>query len=316
MRQTDIRWGIVSTILAPTADILRFVSWHLELGAHRIFIFLDDDNQDAFAALKPHPKLRVRICTEDWWTQRKRKRPEKHQVRQSLNANHAYSRKSGLDWLLHIDVDEYLAPRGPDVATQLASVPEAMTVARVRPMELLSDGDGQAYKTFIPPGPTRDTIVSDIYPTYGTYLRAGFLSHYGGKIFTRTGMDNISIRIHNAFQDKVRIDACHELVQMDLAHHHSLSWEDWHSRYRYRLEHGTYRAELDTSRAHKAGQMRLNDLFHYIEAENGTDGLRAFHREVAEDTPALRNKLSEHGVLRLVDIDLNAAVAKHFPGFI
>jgi hypothetical protein len=61
------RWGVVATILAPTLDVLRFAAYHLDAGAHRLFIYLDDPESDAYALLKAHPKIRVHQCNDAHW---------------------------------------------------------------------------------------------------------------------------------------------------------------------------------------------------------------------------------------------------------
>ena len=307
-----VKWGIVSTVLAPPAEVLRFVAYHLELGAHRIYIFLDDEIPEAYRPLKAHPKVRVQTCTPEWWRKRKKKRPVKHQPRQTLNATRAYKRVDDVDWLAHIDVDEFMVPTRP-VADVLADLPASVDVGRMRPMEQLADGDGTAFKAYLPPGPERNNITNDIFPTYGNYLRGGFVSHSSGKVFIRTGMPDITIRIHKAFRGDDEIVDIRELTQIDLAHCHAPSWTQWYSRYRYRLEKGAYRADLDPGRKEKIGQLSLNALFTFLEQENGEAGLRAFHDEVAADTQYLRDKLDQHGLLRQVDLKLDEALERHFP---
>ena len=65
------------------------------------------------------------------------KRPVKHQVRQTQNATFTYHRKAEVDWLAHIDVDEFLWPAEP-LAPLLAALPADIPYARVRPIEALS----------------------------------------------------------------------------------------------------------------------------------------------------------------------------------
>jgi len=43
-----MKWGIVSTIKAPLEEIERFAAHHLELGADRLILYLDDDNSPPF----------------------------------------------------------------------------------------------------------------------------------------------------------------------------------------------------------------------------------------------------------------------------
>ncbi|MGC1505054.1 MAG: glycosyltransferase family 2 protein [Sulfitobacter sp.] len=301
-------WGISATILAPVGDILDFAAYHLEAGAHRLYLYLDDDNQAAFDVLKAHPKIRPTLCDNAWWNG---KRPKKHQVRQTHNATHAYRRRAEVDWLIHMDVDEFLVSERA-VSDVLATLPKDHKIARIRPMEQLA-GDGTTFKGFVPNGPDRNRIVSDVYPTYGRYIKGGFLSHLAGKCFLRSGLEGIRVQIHNAFQDNEMLKGPETTADIDLAHAHATSWENWYAAYRYRLEKGSYRAELAPNRPRDQGGMSMHELFRMIEAENGKTGLKAFFDEVCADTPALRHRLAAHGLLKHATLGLNTTTSKHFP---
>ncbi|WP_223423341.1 glycosyltransferase family 2 protein [Tateyamaria pelophila] len=305
------KWGLSATILAPAPDILRFAAYHLEQGAHRLYLYLDAENPDAYATLKAHSKIRVQTCDVAHWKKLIGKRPDRHQVRQTLNATHAYNRRAEVDWLIHMDVDEFLVSQ-PPIAEALGALDRTQIAARVRPVELLGGSD-RAFKAFIPAGPNRRALVNEIYPTFGTYVRGGFLSHLAGKLFVRTGLPDMTVRIHNAFQDgKMLVDAV-ELTQMDLAHCHAKSWDAWRAAYTYRLQKGSYRSEIKPATTPENGGLSLHDLFTLIEAESGLAGLRQFYDEVIGDSPDLRARLEAHGLLRLIKIDLDAAAHRHFP---
>ena len=65
-------------------------------------------------------------------------------------------------------------------------------------------------------------------------------------------------------------------------------------------------------------QLWKNQAFTIAHADDGKfvgQGLRAFFDEVAADTPRLRAALSERGLLRRVDLPLDALRRKHFPDF-
>ena len=305
------RWGLVATIKADAADILRFVAYHLSAGAHRIFIYLDEPCPDAQAALHDHPKCRVTLCDAAHWKTLIGKRPVKHQSRQTLNATHAYGRARDVDWLAHIDVDEFLVSDGT-VAGHLATVPAQVETARARPMEMLG-GDGTAFKRFIPNGRNREQIVNDLYPTFGEYVKGGFLSHLAGKVFVRTGLDGITIRIHNAFRGPDMIENTQELDGVRLAHAHAPSWEAWQATYRFRLEKGSYRSDLGPAKPRVRGGLTLYEFFSILEAEEGPDGLRAFYDEVCADTPDHRARLAAHDLLHRHDLQLSTHMATHFP---
>lgn len=310
---TDVKWGIVSTILAPAQDILSFVAYHLEAGAHRLYIYLDAENPESFAQLDAHPKVRVTLCDADYWKKRKRARPETHQVRQTANATHAYNRKPEVDWLIHMDADEFLVSEYP-VAGILADAPADLLATRIRPMEQLS-GTPTAFKSFVPSGPDRARIIAELYPTFGAYLKGGFLSHLAGKVFVRTGLPDIHVRIHNVFQAGDMLPCLTQQEGIDLAHAHAKSWDDWIGAYRYRLAKGSYRPELGPNRPYDKGGLSMHDLFQMIEEESGDAGLRAFFDEVCADTPQLRGRLIAHGLLYETDLNLGPLCAKHFPNF-
>ncbi|WP_299148560.1 glycosyltransferase family 2 protein [uncultured Tateyamaria sp.] len=304
-------WGLVATILAPAPEVLRFAAYHLEQGAHRLYIYLDAPNDAAFNHLKAHPKVRVQTCDTAHWQRLGGKRPGKHQVRQAMNATHAYHRRAEVDWLIHMDVDEFLVPQAP-VADLLSGLPEQQAVARIRPMELLG-GSATAFKTFIPAGPARRKLVSEIYPTFGAYVKGGFLSHVAGKVFVRKGLDDISIQIHNAFQNGGPLESGADIAQIDLAHCHAPSWDAWRTAFDYRHAKGSYRSDLRPAIPPENGGMSLHDLFAHLYDDQGEEGLRAFFDEVISDSPALRARLSKQGLLREVDLALDAALARHFP---
>ncbi|MGB7241438.1 MAG: glycosyltransferase family 2 protein [Sulfitobacter sp.] len=308
---TPTRWGLVATVLAPTRDILQFAAYHLEAGAHRLYLYLDDDTCAAYPALKAHPKIRVTRCDAAHWQKLTGKRPKKHQVRQSQNATHAYRRRVEVDWLAHIDVDEFLVSDQP-VATFLASVPPDCLTLRMHPMEALAGG-ASAFKAYVKQGPDRAPTVQALYPTYGAYLRGGFLSHVAGKIFLRTGLDGIELRIHNGFQGGVMNPGGITQDVIVLAHYHAPTWKKWRQHYAYRLDKGAYRPDLPP--ADKTGVTNLHDLLTSIEADEGEAGLRRFFDEVCADTPALRARLQARGLLRLHDLDLDATLSRHFPDF-
>jgi len=304
-------WGLSATILAPTRDILRFAAYHLDLGAHRLYLYLDADTPDAYAALKAHPKVRVQTCDAAHWKRLMGRRPDKHQARQTLNATHAYARKAQVDWLIHMDVDEFLVPDVP-IPDVLGALPTDVTSARIRPMELLGGGH-TGFKAFVPANGARNATVRAIYPTFGKHLKGGFLSHVAGKLFVRTGLDDITVKIHNAFRGDTMLPDAAEPAQLRLAHCHATSWDSWRAAYSYRLDKGSYRSELRPATKPEQGGMSLHDLFRWLEQDQGEAGLRAFYDEVVGDSPALRARLAAHDLLREVDLNLDAALARHFP---
>lgn len=310
-------WGIVTTLKAPMRDVLTFAAWHLELGAHRLFIHLDAPDDATFAILKAHPRIRPLVTDHTYWTSIGKARPEKHQPRQTLNATRTYARRADVDWLCHCDVDEFLVPEAP-VDHILAALPAECQVARVRPIEALApvapQDDNWHFKTLVLDRHRRRALSAQVWPTFGPYLNGGFLSHVAGKIFVRTGLPSPAFRIHNFFSDGVENPGQVELPQIALAHMHAKSWPDWLAQYRYRHAQGSYRAELKPELPRDRGGMTMHEVFAAIEAESGEAGLRQFFDEVCAATPGQLDRLAQAGLLRQLALPFDNVREKHFPG--
>lgn len=308
-------WGVLATIKAPAVDILNFVAYHLDLGAAHVWIYLDAANPEAKAFLKPHPQLTVVRTGDNYWLKGRGKKPPMHQPRQSFNVRHAYNRAKKVEWLLHIDVDEFLWPDCP-ITDQLAALPEDCLVARVRPAEAMAStekSDIVHFKSFIADKSKRDQIVAEVYPNFAPYLKNGFVSHVAGKMFLRTGQKDMAIKIHNVVQNGHHNPGQVELTDVALLHLHTTSWDHWLESFAYRHKKGSYREELGSAVPEDQGGLNLHRLFAHLAEE--PDGLRLFYQEVCVATPELKAKLDAQGLLRSHDLDLDTKRQKHFPEF-
>jgi len=270
---------------------LGFAAHHIEQGAHRLYLYLDAPDDTIAGALNAHPKVRVTQTDDRYWA-RKGKRPAKHQPRQTLNAADAYAKRAEVDWLAHIDVDEFLVPRAgaQPLAAQLAALPGTCLCARVRPIEALAHVDAEAaprpFKGLALDHARRSEISARLFAPYGVDLNGGFLSHVAGKMLYRTGVDGLSVKIHNAFQTAAQGEIMNpgqiEMDDLQLCHTHGADWDTWIAQFRYRHEHGAYRAELKGAQ----GKPSMHTLLERIRTEQGTDGLRHFWETLCTPRPA------------------------------
>ncbi len=313
-------WGIVTTVKAPMRDVLNFVAWHVELGAHRIYVHLDSPDPECQAALKAHPKVRVTQTGAGYWDKQGGKAPAKHQVRQTRNATRILARTAEVDWLAHIDVDEFIIADAP-VGETLAALADATQVARLRPVEALAPppnspaGPEWMCKAMSVERPKRRAQTDRIYGAYARGLDGGFLSHVAGKIFVSTSLAGAEFRIHNVIVDGVQNPNHAELGGLALCHMHAPDAETWLAHYRFRHDRGSYRSELKPPRPSEDGGMTLHQMLSAIEADDGEDGLRAFFQSACTATPDLCAALRAEGLLRRVILDLDAARAGQFPGY-
>ncbi|KAA2316157.1 glycosyltransferase family 2 protein [Pseudooceanicola sediminis] len=309
-------WGIVSTIRAPARDVLNFAAWHLDLGATRLMLHFDDPDAPVPEALRNHPQIDVVVADQAYWQRIGRRRPTRHQPRQTLNATRAYAANTACDWLAHIDVDEFLLCDGP-VAGHLARLAPECQTARLRPIEALAADalpteppDTRVnFKAFTLQTPLRHRQTARIFPTYGGWLNGGMLSHAAGKLFVRKGLPEAEFRIHNVLSRGEQNPGQVELSDISLAHFHAGPWEDWLKHYRFRLESGAYRAGL---RPAQGATAPLHDLLRDLENRRGLAGLRHFHQEVCCDTPDLRARLGAEGLLRTAEFDFATLRRRHF----
>ncbi len=303
-RRGPPRWGVVATVRAPLAKIARFAAHHLDLGAEEVHLYLDAPDDAAVAFLTADPRVHVTECGPEYWERIGKRRPEGHQQRQAINATRCLRAvQDRLDWLAHLDVDEFLMPSRA-VSEALAEVESEAAYARVSPLEALGREDRSpvAFKA-----PVRnEAALQDIYPTFGLHLRAGFVSHVLGKSFVRTGLTGVRFGLHHLRRDGAPVTNADELADLRVAHFHAASWPEFREKLDFRRSLGGYRAP-------RSGlQMPLSEMFGFLLEDGGEAGLRRFYDEVCADTPRLRQALSDRGALVEADLELDTKVRRVF----
>ncbi|MWD30032.1 hypothetical protein E0K89_021380 [Aquicoccus sp. SCR17] len=185
-------WGVVVTCSEPLALTLGFAAHYLALGASEIQVFLDRPQATCASLLARLPGVTVTLCDGEHWARASRfgRRPDTVTQRQLENAALAYAR-SGVDWLMHVDCDEFLLPTLP-FHEILAGAPDNVEYLHFRNLErsLLRDQpqrdifDG-VFRHAVPPLWMKD--LPDRLRTE-PYTRGGFTGHLEGKTIQRTGL--------------------------------------------------------------------------------------------------------------------------------
>jgi hypothetical protein len=235
-------WGLVTTVKAPEEQVLAFVAHHLSLGVTRIWIYFDDPDDPAFAAVAGHPRVTATRCTDAYWAARGR-RHERHQNRQSRNARDAYER-CGTDWIGHIDVDEFLYPNRL-IADILDDVPKKELLLKLEPFEAMHDpllpDDIFTSREF------RGALRHEHWPLrrralgpYRQMIRDGMLSHSVGKVMVRTGVAGLSPRLHSVMRQGVRLPTPDWHPEVKLLHFHAQDRKAWLDALPFRLTKGAY----------------------------------------------------------------------------
>lgn len=290
-------WGIVSTVKAPLDEVLAFTAHHLDLGASRIWLCFDDPDDPAATVLEHVPQVTVLRCDVGHWLRLGQARPSRHQNRQTANAQHIL-RHCDLDWLLHIDVDEFLHSPRP-VADALRAVRADRPLVRVKAWEALHCPDMTddifTSSVFRAPlnaeaqAPHRRAIFGPYEPLFPT----GVMSHAVGKCFFRTGIAGLQPWLHGASLKGEKIPPGPPLQGMSLLHFHSQNRQDWLARLPYRLEKGAYVLKPELAAFLKSSDRdEINDFYHHC--------LTA--------TPEALDYLDRHGLMQEIHLGLRARV--------
>ncbi len=149
-------------------------------------------------------------------------------------------------------------------------------------------------------------MLQDVYPTFGPYLRGGFLSHTAGKVFARTGISETRLGIHMLKYKGEDVTNKAMLIGVHLGHLHAPDWFFFRDHFEFRRSRGSYRPRYHNDR------FDLSDLLAFLAESEGETGLRALFEEVAQDTPELRARLADQGMLLIHPLDLDAAVLRVF----
>jgi hypothetical protein len=297
-----LRWGTVSLVKAPLRRIAQFAAHHLDLGADRLHLHLDEPHPEAVAFLSRHPKIAVTTCDAPWWSGQKKPRMRTHQLRQAWVATQTYQ-TSDLDFLAHIDVDEFILAPEP-LRAGLAALPADIAAVHLPPAELLA-GTEDLFKLTPRHAGQENAVLEDIYPNFGGHLRGGFISHSEGKMIARCGMSGIRFGLHALLLNGHPASNRMALPGLRLGHAHAPDWETFVQHMAFRMTQGSYRRGEQEA-------LGLCDILEVLREEEGEAGLRAFFAEVCEGNERLSTALKAHGMLIRAPLDLDAKMLRIF----
>jgi hypothetical protein len=290
-------WSLVSTVKAPEEKVLAFVSYHLSLGVDHIWLFFDDPAQLIPEPLSRHPRVTVTLCDENHWLRAAKKRPPQHQNRQTQNARLTYRELVTTDWIVHIDVDEFLLTPRP-MAAILDEEPADTIAMRLEPFEAMHDpllpDDIYTSREF------RGALRHEFWPRrraalgpYRKVIRDGMLSHSVGKTMFRTRVPGLLPRLHAVMVNKEIIAPANWQPEIKLLHFHAQDKAAWLAAVPFRMTKGAYqfRPELQA----------------YL-AEASPEEIDKFYRRTQILPTYLRDELVQDGRVIIADLALRQKV--------
>ena len=241
-------WGLVATVKASKDKILAFAAHHLALGASHLALYFDDPTAPIPSVLTRHPKVTVVRCNDAYWTEGGKSRPGEHQARQTRNARHA-TRRATTDWLVHIDVDEFLHTPRP-LADILDDADPDRLVLKFEPFEAMHDpmlpDDIYTSREFRGAlrhefWPRRRAVLGD----YRKVMRDGMLSHTVGKVIFRTASGKLMPKIHTVMLRGAHVPTPDWHPELKLLHFHAQDRAAWLEALPFRLTRGAYQFRPD-----------------------------------------------------------------------
>jgi hypothetical protein len=310
------RWGLVTMADEPAQLVLAFIGHHLDLGADAIHLFLDQPQPDVQAALSDLSKCHVIVTDEAYWQEvHGCARPGAQTRRQELNANHVYE-TCDLDWLVHMDADEFLIPQG-NLRTELRYVPEGIgyllmpTLERAWPADPFPDQIfAGAFRAQLP---GRLSVQRHVFGNRAPFTLRGLSGHVRGKSFART-KQGYRMGIHRPMPptgDEEDDDAIPSLVcnSMELLHFDGLTPLHWMIK-RLRYAALPQFRRMTDPRGHRDRQLaHLRD-----EVQSRRQALRLFRQMQVYDV-AEEARLRALGLLVDRSVNLACPVRQIWPDF-
>ena len=186
------RWGIVTTADAPVSLLIAHAAHHLTAGAGEVHLYLDSapDPAEDLAPLRCLPGVRVTVADRAWWRGQGRRQPRLHQVRQTHNATAALS-ATGMDYLIHLDIDEYLWQWEP-LAEELSLLPEGhfLKIGNIERVHAAADPGTDIFSPLfrLPESLVTGREAAEEDLRNGGLTRQGLTGHSSGKAASPAGL--------------------------------------------------------------------------------------------------------------------------------
>lgn len=186
-----MRWGVVTTVAEPPALLAAFVAHYAQMGAGAIRLYFDRPDPEAVTLISRVPGVEVIDADAAFYTDELgvRAKPAQLNRKQRFNADHAM-RTMEVDWLLHVDADEFLAAE--DFAGQLAAQHadiDSLHIANGERAWIAGTAPGTIFDGVLrwPVDGPRRRIRRILGPDVAEFTDRGFCGHLWGKSVTRTG---------------------------------------------------------------------------------------------------------------------------------
>ena len=309
-------WGVVGTLDEPPELVAAYVAHHLAQGAGEVHVYLDRDDAFTRTMLATVPQVRVTVADEAYWRREfDIKLPKTHQRRQTLNATDAY-RRAGVDFLLHLDADEFLVQHRPldEELRRLRRLKPGNYLAIPNVERIYGPDCDEAFvftELFRRSTKRLDGDFSDVNLDAEGLTLYGLTGHSEGKACSPTGYDYV-LGIHRPHHDTDRpwtFPGMRRSRSAQILHFEGMTPLQWIYK---RLRKAAYLEAWD-------GQPVTPQMTAQIAAINdaggGISGARALHDRIKQADADHLAALDARDLIESVAFDPSGAVREIFPDF-
>lgn len=304
-------WSVVATVKAPKELIDIFVNHYINLGAEKIYLYLDDPKDSYIKDLyESNTKVDIELCTPEYWSidynfdnLKYAGRSDAVERRQEHNLVHAIS-KCTSKWILCVDIDELIYARR-SINEILCEIPDNLFSLRLKPYEAIYLNEAPqtmdevfSTKYFKHRNKRIDlTFWNKKYPKEYIH-KNGLFGHITGKAFLRTDIPLKYPALHNPYPINAEMKSIFLVDEIKLLHYEALTVDFFIEKTLNRLNKVFYTPSLD-----KPSVDRLANLKELYDSK-GRQGLESAYETMHVITSDV---LSEAILLHLIDeIDINS----------
>jgi hypothetical protein len=131
-----------TTLKAPRQEIVTFVNYHLDIGVDHLFLFFDDPTDESASIFNHDKRVTCIRCDGEHWqslgiaSSNIMTIPEKQTENSKIAIELAGKQK--YDWIIHIDIDEFLYSF-VNLKAELSSVCHSIDTVSYRPLEAIAN---------------------------------------------------------------------------------------------------------------------------------------------------------------------------------
>jgi hypothetical protein len=232
--------AIVSTVRTAPTDLKLFVSYHLNCGVDRIFLFFDNPDDTSISLLEDDARIVCTRCDGAHWAASGLGIAPATDKRQIYNADLSlkWARKAGADWLIHVDSDELILTPNYDIKSYLRNITDADAVIfptlEALPRMHCREHPFQELTWFkIDGGRPRAQRLAGLMGCSGI-MRHGYIKgHTAGKTALRTSSDVESVQVHRPFGRDLKFENSDSSFVL---HFDCCTFDDWVSKWKKRYD--------------------------------------------------------------------------------